>query len=362
MRRVAALPATRADPALQRLSKAANHSVLWLGVAAVLAVRKGATRRAGLRGVAAITGASFTANVVGKRVFPRRRRAAKLLPMHRRLAKRPRSSSFPSGHVASAAAFATAVTMESPRAGLAVAPVAAAVAYSRVHTGVHWPSDVAVGALVGVSAAFGTRHWWPLHPDVPGHSAHQAEAPVMQDGEDMVALVNPGSGNVAFDPIELALIAWPLATFVYPEDGADIREQLQRTIGERAARRRPVRALAVAGGDGTVAAVASVAAENHLPLALIPAGTLNHFARDVGVQSMAPTAPRRTAPRSASTSGRPRHTAGTQPTSAGSSTLRASAGTRRWCGCAPCCSAGTRSGWPASSPWPGSCVIPDRWT
>jgi diacylglycerol kinase family enzyme/membrane-associated phospholipid phosphatase len=287
MRRVAALPATRADPALQRLSKSANHSALWLGVAAVLAVRKGASRRAGLRGVAAIAGASFTANTVGKRVFPRRRPAAELLPMHRRLAKRPRSSSFPSGHAASAAAFATAVTMESPRAGLAVAPVAAAVAYSRVHTGVHWPSDVAVGALVGVSAAIGTRHWWPLHPDVPGRSAHPANAPVTQDGEDMLALVNPGSGDVAFDPIELASIAWPLATFFYPEDGTDIREQLQRTIDERAARRRPVRSLAVAGGDGTVAAVASVAAENRLPLALIPAGTLNHFARDIGVQSMA---------------------------------------------------------------------------
>lgn len=73
MRRVAALPATRADPALQQLSRAANHSALWLGVAAVLAVRKGATRRAGLRGVAAIAGASFTGNAVGKRVFPRRR-------------------------------------------------------------------------------------------------------------------------------------------------------------------------------------------------------------------------------------------------------------------------------------------------
>ncbi|MGH3468340.1 MAG: diacylglycerol/lipid kinase family protein, partial [Thermocrispum sp.] len=124
---------------------------------------------------------------------------------------------------------------------------------------------------------------WP-QPDVPARSAHEVEAPLMQDGVDLVALINPSSGDGDFDPIELARIAWPLATFVYPD--GDIREQVQKAIDARAATRRPVRALAVAGGDGTVAAMASVAADNDLPLALIPAGTMNHFARDVGVTSM----------------------------------------------------------------------------
>jgi diacylglycerol kinase family enzyme len=40
--------------------------------------------------------------------------------------------------------------------------------------------------------------------------------------------------------------------------------------------------LAVAGGDGSVAAVAGVAVERGLPLAVVPTGTLNHFARDLG--------------------------------------------------------------------------------
>jgi diacylglycerol kinase family enzyme len=39
----------------------------------------------------------------------------------------------------------------------------------------------------------------------------------------------------------------------------------------------------VAGGDGTVAAAATVAAERELPLAVVPAGTLNHFARDLRI-------------------------------------------------------------------------------
>ena len=48
------------------------------------------------------------------------------------------------------------------------------------------------------------------------------------------------------------------------------------------------RALAVVGGDGTVAAVAGVAVERSLPLAVVPTGTLNHFARDLGLDLARP--------------------------------------------------------------------------
>ncbi|MEV6879207.1 phosphatase PAP2 family protein [Amycolatopsis sp. NPDC051128] len=282
MRRSAAIPASRVDDALMALSRSANKSRLWWAVAAVLATRKGAPRRGALRGVAAIAGASTVANLIGKPLFPRRRPAEEEVPMHRRLRKRPTSSSFPSGHSASAAAFATAVAMESPRAALAVAPVALAVAYSRVHTGVHWPSDVGVGLAIGVGAGLATRHWWPLHDDVPGRTAHDAEAPEMVDGEDMLAVVNPSSGVANHDPTEDVRFAWPKATLLYPDPKQDLRAQLEAEIDARGT----IRALGVAGGDGTVAAVASIAAERDLPLALIPAGTLNHFARDVGVTSM----------------------------------------------------------------------------
>ncbi len=282
MRRSAALPATKADDALMTLSRSANKSRLWWGVAVLLAARPGETRRAALRGVVAIAGASAAANLIGKPLFPRRRPAEEETPMRRRLRKRPTSSSFPSGHSASAAAFATAVAMESPRAGLAVAPLALAVAYSRVHTGVHWPSDVGVGLGIGVGVGLATRHWWPLHDDVPGRAALDADAPEMVDGDDMLAVVNPNSGVAGEDPTEDVKFAWPKATVLYPDPDRGLRAQLEAEIDARGS----IRALAVAGGDGTVAAVASVAAERDLPLALVPAGTLNHFARDVGVSSM----------------------------------------------------------------------------
>ena len=66
-----------------------------------------------------------------------------------RKVRMPDSTSFPSGHAASGFAFASAIGREQPWLGLALQFLAAAVAYSRVHTGVHYPGDVVVGSLIG---------------------------------------------------------------------------------------------------------------------------------------------------------------------------------------------------------------------
>jgi len=58
----------------------------------------------------------------------------------------------------------------------------------------------------------------------------------------------------------------------------------------REAAKNGARSLAVAGGDGTVAAVAGVAVERDLPLVVVPTGTLNHFARDPGLDLARPLA------------------------------------------------------------------------
>ena len=65
----------------------------------------------------------------------------------------PRSTSWPSGHSASAFAFTTGVGAAWPAAGLPLAVVASLVAYSRVHTGVHYPSDTIAGSVSGVALA-----------------------------------------------------------------------------------------------------------------------------------------------------------------------------------------------------------------
>jgi undecaprenyl-diphosphatase len=61
----------------------------------------------------------------------------------------PTSTSFPSGHAASGFAFAAAIGRDQPWLGLGLRFAAAAVAYSRVHTGVHYPGDIVVGSLIG---------------------------------------------------------------------------------------------------------------------------------------------------------------------------------------------------------------------
>lgn len=69
----------------------------------------------------------------------------------------PRSTSFPSGHSATAFAFATATSRELPASSVVLVPLAGAVAYSRVHTGVHYPSDVVAGATIGIGCGMASR-------------------------------------------------------------------------------------------------------------------------------------------------------------------------------------------------------------
>jgi membrane-associated phospholipid phosphatase len=65
----------------------------------------------------------------------------------------PTSSSFPSGHSASAFAFATGVGSVLPLESIPIRALTTTVAYSRVHTGVHYPADVVAGAFLGTTLA-----------------------------------------------------------------------------------------------------------------------------------------------------------------------------------------------------------------
>ena len=148
---VASTPTPSLDKPLRRLSNAANDSRLWLAIATGFAVAGGGTgRRAAVRGTLAIGVTSALVNLAVKSAWSRQRpdRAGAGVPFQRNV-RMPTSTSFPSGHAASGFAFAAAIGRDQPGLGLALGFVAAAVAYSRVHTGVHYPSDAVVGALIG---------------------------------------------------------------------------------------------------------------------------------------------------------------------------------------------------------------------
>jgi membrane-associated phospholipid phosphatase len=65
----------------------------------------------------------------------------------------PHSSSFPSGHATVSFACATVLSVLVPRAAPAFVALAAAIAYSRLYLGVHWPGDVLAGAALGIVTA-----------------------------------------------------------------------------------------------------------------------------------------------------------------------------------------------------------------
>jgi membrane-associated phospholipid phosphatase len=152
---VAAGDTPRLDGAMRRLSGGADHGKLWFATAGALALCGGSGGRdAAKRGLVALGIASAFANLVAKPLGGRRRPAR---PESEELARRhvqmPRSSSFPSGHTASAFAFATAAGGALPALSAPLRALAMLVGYSRVHTGVHFPGDVLAGAFIGVSAA-----------------------------------------------------------------------------------------------------------------------------------------------------------------------------------------------------------------
>jgi undecaprenyl-diphosphatase len=150
-RAVAATPTPTLDEAMRKVSMVADHSMLWFGIAgltALLGGRRG--RRAAFDGTVSILLTSAVVNAGLKPVLPRERPDREL---HQVIVARhvplPASTSFPSGHSASAFAFANALGGELPWVALPVRFAAAAVAWSRIHTGVHYPGDVIAGALIG---------------------------------------------------------------------------------------------------------------------------------------------------------------------------------------------------------------------
>ena len=135
-----------AERLARALGKAGNNGAIWVAIGALLAVLDPAQRQAWLI-CAALAPIAIGLNYVVKLLVRRPRPdLGEGLPP---LGGAPSSLSFPSAHATSSFAVATAMTRVDSLGAIAFA-LALALALGRPYLGMHYPSDVAAGAVLGV--------------------------------------------------------------------------------------------------------------------------------------------------------------------------------------------------------------------
>ncbi|MFF7201874.1 phosphatase PAP2 family protein [Streptomyces sp. NPDC008141] len=141
--------------AVRALSLAGEHAALWIAAGLTGAAADPERRGRWLRATAVVGGAHLAS--MGVKHVVRRPRPE--LPSHRPLVHTLGRHSFPSSHAASAAAAAVAFGALLPAARRLAPPLAAAMCVSRLVAGVHYPTDIAAGAVLGGLAARAGARW-----------------------------------------------------------------------------------------------------------------------------------------------------------------------------------------------------------
>ncbi len=136
------------DDVMWGLSAVGRGGLVWVAIGAGLAACRKLRASALIPLLLAILLASVAADHVLKPLILRQRPFAGT-PRVRVIGERPDDSSFPSGHASNAFAGAYVLSLVAAEPAVLWWLLAAAIAYSRVYLGVHYPLDVVAGAIVG---------------------------------------------------------------------------------------------------------------------------------------------------------------------------------------------------------------------
>jgi undecaprenyl-diphosphatase len=142
------------NPIFEGLSYAGGSALVWLVIAFAIALL---WRRPWIFGQVALAAGIANLSAYGLKALIPRERPSTVYAQPEPLVHAPHDHSFPSGHASMAFASATTLTFFAPRLAPAFFVLAAAIAWSRVYVGVHYPLDVLGGAVLGVLIAIALR-------------------------------------------------------------------------------------------------------------------------------------------------------------------------------------------------------------
>ena len=180
-------------------------------------------------------------------------------------------------------ALVTSTALEFPMGTAPAAVLATVIAERRLRARPAATHQIALESVTGTVAALATTRFWPLADNSPA-AARRVPRGVAScpsaDGSGLTIVVNPSAGAGRLkSPLTVVAEELPEARIVELSPEADVDEVFRDAAAGGGT-------LGVVGGDGTINAAANAAIDADCPLAVFPGGTLNHFARDLGLETI----------------------------------------------------------------------------